>query len=124
MPKPYSIELRERAIAYQEKHGRNAAASVFNVSKNTLSRWKRQLKQTGQLTARPWGGGRPPAASKEEIDAMVEMLKENPDLTLAALKQKSNIALHISRIHQELKRRGISLKKKRSSLPSKISRVS
>ena len=121
MAKPHPIDLRIRAIKYLENHSRKETALVFDVSENSLTRWKNRLIETGKLEADPWGGGRPPAASKEEIDAMVELLKDEPDLTLEALKEKSNIPLHLSRIHQELGRRDISLKKKRFSQRNKIS---
>ena len=116
MAKPLSIDLRERVMKFLSKGNTiKQAADNFSLSRTTIWRWKRHLEITGNVAPKPRGRGRPCLATPEQIENMVELLIQQPDLTLRQLKEKSGIPLHLSRIHQELKRRGITLKKKHLS---------
>lgn len=50
----YSIDLRERVIAFIEQGGRKLhAAHLFNVSRPTIDRWMHLKKETGSLKSPP-----------------------------------------------------------------------
>ncbi|MCI9214928.1 MAG: transposase, partial [Oscillospiraceae bacterium] len=46
----YSKRYRERTIKYRQAgHSLEATHQVFNVSKSTIQKWEKQLKETGNL---------------------------------------------------------------------------
>ncbi len=63
MPKPYSIDLREKIVAaYKNKEGSmRRLAKRFKVSFSFIYSLLRQEKQTGDIAPKPHGGGYPPS---------------------------------------------------------------
>ena len=59
MPQPYSVDLRERAVAAYKRGGKTMeeVAVEFSVSQKTLSHWLKLEAETGSLKPRPRGGG-------------------------------------------------------------------
>lgn len=50
MPAPYSLDLRNRVIAYIQGGGSKVqACKLFNVGRNTVYRWLSQLSEQGNL---------------------------------------------------------------------------
>ena len=59
MPKPYSLDLRERVAAYVEaSHSRRAAAAHFSVSPSFVINLMTALRERGGLAPKPLGGRR------------------------------------------------------------------
>ena len=59
MPKPYSIDLRERVVGYVEAgHSRRAAAAHFGVSVSFVVILMRNYRKTGSLVPKASGGRR------------------------------------------------------------------
>ncbi|TIL67891.1 IS630 family transposase [Mesorhizobium sp.] len=59
MPKPYSIDLRERVVGYVEAgHSRRSAAAHFGVSVSFVVILVRNYRTTGSLVPKPSGGRR------------------------------------------------------------------
>jgi transposase len=86
MPKPYSLDLRERAVAaVNGGESRRAVAKLFQVSPSVVIRWVQQFTATGSAAAKPMGGSRRDALG-EQGDWLRERLAEKPDLTLDALR--------------------------------------
>ncbi len=58
MPKPYSIDLRERVVAAVEtdKLSRRQAAARFGVGVSTAINWVRRLRDTGSVAPGQMGG--------------------------------------------------------------------
>jgi len=76
----YSIDLRERVIEYVESGGRKSdAARLFQVGRDTVYRWLRLKKATGQCRPKPMGGKRFEKVSEADL---IEAVKLSPDRTL------------------------------------------
>ena len=79
MAKPYSLDLRERVVAWVAagEHCR-AVAARFGVSVSSVVRWSQRQRQTGSAAAKPMGGHRPLALAAERrwLRALVAELAE------------------------------------------------
>jgi putative transposase len=67
MGKPYSIDLRERAVAAVEEEGlsRHEAAWRFSVAVSTVVNWVRRYRETGSVAPGQMGGHKPKAIQGE-----------------------------------------------------------
>jgi transposase len=61
MPRPYSIDLRERAVAAVTEEGlsRHQSAARFGVGVSSVIRWVDRHQRTGSVAAKKMGGTRP-----------------------------------------------------------------
>jgi len=84
MPKPYSIDLREKIVAaYENKEGSiQKLAKRFKVSKNFVADLLKRVKQTGQIAPKPHGGGHPPSVKGNREIFLLELVESQPDLIL------------------------------------------
>lgn len=97
----YSLEIRQKALAYYD----DLVVEAFGVSRHTLFRWRRQLKETGNLSCKK-PTNRPRKFDRKELLTYVEA---NPDKYLRAIGEVfgcSDMA-----IHKALKSMNITLKK-------------
>jgi transposase len=86
MPKPYSSDLRQRAIALVEGgQSRSAVARLLSVSKSAVILWVRDYRTTGKQAASAMGGTRR-AALLPERDWLLARIAAAPDLTGRALR--------------------------------------
>ena len=92
MPKPYSIDLREKIVAaYENKEGSmQKLAMRFKVSKNFVAELLKRVKQTGQVAPKPHGGGHPPSVKAEGEIFLKELIENQPDLILQEIRDKYN----------------------------------
>ena len=60
MAKPYSMDLRERAVAavLREALSRHESATRFEVAPSTVVNWVRRFRQTGGVAPGQMGGAR------------------------------------------------------------------
>ena len=119
--KPYSQDLRERAIVALEKGTETQAevAARFGINKSTLEKWWYRWQDTGSCAALPHASGpeRTLAPCEKFIRAEV---KKQPDVTLnelceRVLKEK-DITANDSMMSRELQRLDLPRKKKRSTI--------
>jgi len=63
MGKPYSMDLRERAVAAVLRDGlsRHEAAARFGVAPSTVINWVRRVQKTGSVAPGRMGGPKPKA---------------------------------------------------------------
>src|SRR6202035_4105465 len=60
MPKPYSLDLRERVVGFVEDgQSRRAAAARFRVSVSFVVNLMKAVRARGSFAPKPSGGGRP-----------------------------------------------------------------
>jgi transposase len=86
MPKPYSADLRQRAIALvQGGQSRSAVARLLNLSKSVVILWVKDYRETGKQAAKPMGGRRRFALLAER-DWLLARVAVAPDLTGMALR--------------------------------------
>ena len=85
MPRAYSTDLRERAVAAVVKGGmsRNRAAAQFKVAISTVIHWVRRFQETGSVAPSKIGGYRPKLIAGEHRLWFLERTKS--DFTLRQL---------------------------------------
>jgi transposase len=123
MGKPYSSDLRERAIGHIEAgHTRRDAAARFGVSASFAIKLDQRVKATGSVALA--AQGRPPGSGALAAfrDYLVGLVEAQPDVTLrelaAALQAERGHRTHQSSISRLLKATGFSYKK--SCWPAKL----
>jgi putative transposase len=85
MGKPYSMDLRERAVAAVVKGGMSChqAAAQFGLGVNTVILWVRRWRETGSVAPGQMGGHKPKAIAGEYRSWLLERIKS--DFTLRGL---------------------------------------
>lgn len=85
MSNAYSLDLRQRAVAYVLEGGqRKQAWHIFHIGRDTLYRWLQQYQTAGDLAPKPRGK----YASRKLDDAVVaQYIAAHPDATLQELGQ-------------------------------------
>jgi transposase len=86
MGRPYSLDLRERAVAAVEDEGmsRQAAAARFGVAASTVINWVRQFRDKGHGKPGRMGGHKPKAISGEHREWLLTRCRAS-DFTLRGL---------------------------------------
>jgi putative transposase len=86
MGRPYSKDLRERAVGAVEREGmsRHAAAHRFGVAPSTVINWVRLFRDKGHVEPGQMGGHRPRTLSGEHRIWLLARCKER-DFTLRGL---------------------------------------
>ncbi len=121
MPRPYSADLRERALVACERREESRAgiARRFVVGVSTLHGWLRQAREEGRRAAKPAKGGRPLLGGAEARAALERVLAERGDATLAdELAARTGRRRSPSALCRALQRLGWPRKKRRSGPPS------
>jgi transposase len=81
MPKPCSLELRERVVeAVESGASRREAAEWFDVSPSSAIKWMQRRRETGSIAAKPSGGSISPL--ERHADFLLALVAGQPDLTL------------------------------------------
>lgn len=111
------MDLRERVVAAcQSGQSQGEVARRFGVCTKTVGRYLTRVK-VGQLAPRPLPG-RAPRLAKEQEEAFVLFVQEDPDRTLLQMSQewqeRTGQLLPSSTLHDALKRVGGRFKKNTS----------
>jgi len=89
MSRPYSDDLRERAVAAVDAGmSRHQAAKVFSLSVATVVRWVQAHRRTGSVSPRPMGGARGFRIEGEDRSWLLARIAETPDLTLEEMRRE------------------------------------
>lgn len=115
MPRPYSMDLRERVIGLIESGAsRTAAAAHFGVSAPSAIRWAQRKQETESFAPKPMGGNRPFSLAGER-DWLLARIEEKPDLTLRAILAElidRGVSASYGSVQRFFKAEKISFKKK------------
>ena len=85
MSGPYSIDLRERAVAaVKSGQSRRRVAKLFQVGESSVIRWCARERASGTCAAKPMGGHRRRILLAER-DWLLARLSVAPDLTVRGL---------------------------------------
>src|SRR5271165_6381042 len=85
MPKPYSLDLRERVLRYvEEGHSCRAAAAHFRVSVSFVVKLVKAFGMRGSLAPKP-SGGRRYAKLEPHRAFLLEKVAEKADITMPEL---------------------------------------
>jgi transposase len=111
---PYSQDLRTRILnAIDQSEGSiRQTASRFQVSTSFIVRLLRRRRETGAIEPKPHGGGQPPALDTNQLELLRELVRQQPDATLAELRQRLGVDCSLAAICRALKKLGITRKKK------------
>ena len=128
MAQSLSVDLRRRVVAAVEAGmSRRQAAARFGVGVSSAIRWVSQSRLTGDLSPKPRGGRRP-GRIEGHGDLVMAWVEAEPDLTLQEIAGKLEEAVGYrpppSVVHGFFKRRGMTRKKRRPTLPSRTGRTS
>jgi transposase len=125
MGRPYSEDLRSRIVsAVEGGTSRNAAAEQFAVSVSCVVKLMQRLRRTGSIAPGP--RGKKPYALAEHEAVVIELVDEQPDLTLDELTQAladRDIRVGRSSVNRFLLACGLTLKKSRFMLASSNGRM-
>ena len=111
----YSKDFKERAVEYRlEGHTVAETSKIFGIGTNTLNRWLRQYKETGDLSKKTLN------RTFKKIDPvkLKAFLKEHPDAILKEIAEQFDCTAEAAR--KALKRNGITRKKKHRSTKNRI----
>ena len=116
MPRPYSNDLRERAIeAVASGASRREVAERLDVSPSSAIKWVQRWSKTGSVAAKPSGGSVSPL--EEHADWLLNLVAKQPDLTLdevvVAMRARRIVGSR-SAVGRFFERHKISFKKKPS----------
>lgn len=117
---PYSQDLRERVIAAVRagEQSLSQIARTFGISESTVDKWSRRWRETGQVAAKPWAGGRR-RALRDCVEAIRAEVRKQPDLTVDELCERVEAATGVqasqSMMSRELARLKLPRKKRVST---------
>jgi len=122
MKQALSLDLRERIVAaYDAREGtREEVAKRFKVSLGMVKKLLAQRSRTGDLRARYRYCGRKAKLEPEQGARMKALVRDEPDLTLAQIKERLGLSCTIGAIHWVLGRLGLTYKKRRCMRPNRI----
>ena len=78
MGKPYSMDLRERAVAAVLRDGlsRHESAARFGIAPSTVINWVRRVRETGSLASGQVSGRKPKAIAGEHAVFLARRVRE------------------------------------------------
>jgi len=121
MPRPYSTDLRERAVeAVESGASRREIAEIFKVGVSSVIRWCQRWSETGSAAPKRSGGSVSPL--EEHSDWILALIAKQPDLTLEeilAVMAKQGIPGSRSALQRFFDRHNVSFKKKACTRQSK-----
>jgi transposase len=115
MPRPFSADLRERALhaCAAGRRSRAEIAAQFEVGESTVYLWLKQAREEGRTAPKPHAGGH---ASGFDVAVLRELVREGNDRTLAELAAayaaRTRQPISGPSVRRLLERAGVSRKKK------------
>jgi len=113
MPRPYSLDIRERVIeAVAAGASRREVAKLYGLSPSVVVLWVQRWKATGCIDARPSGGSVSPLEDHREF--LLGLIAKQPDLTLdeiVAAMAKVGIAGSRTALWRFYERHGVTFRK-------------
>jgi transposase len=118
MARPYSTDLRERAVArVQAGESVRSVAQVLNISPSSVVKWSQRFRATGSAAAGKIGGHRPRVLVGEHAAFLRERIAQGAFTLRGLVAELAGRGLEVdyrtvwSFVHGE----GLSFKKKRSA---------
>jgi transposase len=119
MAKPYSNDLRGRAVASLEAgYTRVEVADLFNLSLSSVGRFIRRKRENGSISPEKFGGYKR-SALEPHTDLVRRLVSERPDSTLSEIQAglaKQKVTVSQTAIFRFLRQLNITFKKKPSGL--------
>ena len=88
--KSFSADLRQRVLASCEEGAltQGDVAEEFGVSVAFITKLRRRYREDGTVACKPRGGNRRPSLDRRDLAALRRLVREQPDATLAELRQR------------------------------------
>jgi transposase len=123
MAKAYSLDLRRRVFAaWQRGEGSQAeVAARFSVSESFVRDLSRRFRQSGDVAAKPHGGGRQALADTASLACLGELVAAHNDATIQEHHRSLAAAGYTTSqatVGRWLLRLGLTRKKRRSATTS------
>jgi transposase len=111
---PLSSDLRERIVGAVQAggHSLRQLAKLFFVNLSTIVRLLQRYRQTGSVEPKPHAGGRGRTLDAKAEARLFALVQEQPDATLAELRDRLGVSCSLMTIWRALQRNKISRKKK------------
>ena len=118
MAAPYSDDFRHKVIeALKREKSKSLVCRMFNISRNTLDLWLKQLEQTGSISAnRNYKRG--PKPKIDDLEAFRVFAQEHGHLTQKEMAQFWPEPISDRTISEALKRIGFTRKKRLTATAS------
>jgi transposase len=116
--KAYSLDFRKKIVDtyFKELTSQRKVAKRFGVALSFVEKLLKQLRETGDLSPRPHGGGQKPKLNPAQISLVASLVEADNDATLAELCQRlqenTTITISCSTMGRVLKQLELSRKKK------------
>ena len=112
--RPFSIDLRVRIVAAVERgeYSLKELADLFSVDPSTIVRLLQRFRSTGSVQPKAHGGGARPKLDAAAVARLLELVRQQPDATLAELRSRLGVACSIMTIFRILRRHRMTRKKK------------
>jgi transposase len=111
----YSVDFRKKVLSYCENIGSiSEAATVFQISRNTIYQWIKLKEKTGELHHQVKGT----TPRKVDRDKLKSYLEIHPDAYLTEIAAEFDC--HPTAIHYALKAMGYTRKKRELPTTNKI----
>jgi len=118
MPKPYSIDLRQRVLQYLEgTHDKMKASQLFQVGIATIYRWVARRKQNGSIEPLK----RKSTYKKIDDQKLITYVEQNPDHFLSEIAKYFGLTLQA--VFYALRRLKITRKKRPCSTRRKARKL-
>jgi transposase len=110
----YSNDLRERIVVAAERgdYPLHELADLFSVSLSFLVRLLQRKRRTGSVRPEPHAGGPTPKLDAAAHTRLRALVRDQPDATLAELRERLGVPCSLMTIARALKRQRITRKKK------------
>lgn len=127
MSRPYSDDLRSRAVAAVEAgQSRHQVAKVFQVGVSSVIGWVDRRRRTGSFSPKPMGGSRGYRIEGEHRAWLLDRIVAKPDLTLEEIRRElaeRGLAVGYGTVWRFCEREQLTLKKRRSTPRSRTART-
>ena len=118
MARPYSMDLRARAVArVQAGESVRAVAQALSISPSSAVKWAQRFRATGSAAARKMGGHRPRLLAREHADFLRERIAQG-GFTLRGLVAElaaRDLKVDYRTVWTFVRGEGLSFKKNRSA---------
>ncbi len=124
MSKALSLDLRQRVVAAVRDEGlsHRVAAARFKVSAASISRWRAQERQSGDLRPGPLGGDRRSQAIETHAGEILRVLEARRDMTIEELRSalaEQGLGFGYGTLWRFFARHRLTRKKRRPMPPSR-----
>jgi transposase len=121
MPKPFSVDLRERVLADYDLGARPVDLAVkYRVCERWVFKLVKQRQETGSIEPLRGKTGPKPKLG-EHLEQLRALVNQRPDATLEELRQQLPVRVCVVTVWNALQRMEITLKKSPASRGAKAS---